>query len=227
MKIIRQIKLISSLLLSLSLLVSPIPYAQDNDSRVVSRPEKYNIAPDRSILKIYIGRAGLLSELGHNHVVVNKAITGELEYIAAPGVSSATFIIPVHKLVVDDDNERQLAGIGYESVPSESDIQGTWKNMLGPGVLDGDKYPEIKVHVNGITSLTSLNRYDIRVDFKGNQIDLNLNGQTQKTGDMIRIDAFFILSHDQLNLKPYSVLGGMLKVAEQLRFELHIEALPE
>jgi hypothetical protein len=44
---------------------------------------------------------------------------------------------------------------------------------------------------------------------------------------MIRIDAFFILSHDQLNLKPYSVLGGMLKVAEQLRFELHIEALPE
>ncbi|NNE39066.1 MAG: hypothetical protein HKN08_12230, partial [Gammaproteobacteria bacterium] len=149
------------------------------------------------------------------------------DYSHAPGSSSAKFKIPVHTLIVDDEIESRRAGNGVESLPSESDIRGTRDNMLGNRVLDGDEYPEINVQVNGMVNVNALNQYDVQLDFKGQQIMLNLEGQTYLAGDNIIIDAYFVLDHAQLNLRPFSVLGGMMKVAEQLRFELHVEAFPE
>ncbi|NNE38332.1 MAG: hypothetical protein HKN08_08510, partial [Gammaproteobacteria bacterium] len=78
--ILRKRILILVLSLNLALLVNPALYAQDGDTSLHIRPGKFIIDPDRSILKIFVGRAGLLSEMGHNHIIISKDITGELDY---------------------------------------------------------------------------------------------------------------------------------------------------
>ncbi len=223
----RQSNFILCLSLSVSLFVSQSLYAQDENARPHSGTVNYNIDPDRSILKVFVGRAGLLSEMGHNHIVTNRSISGEIEYTPAPGISTATLTLPVADFIIDDETERQLAGDGYESVPSESDIQGTQDNMLSEGLLDSENHREIRINISGETYLNSQNIYDVQLAIKDSLITLKLDTRTQRDGDILNIDAFFVLSHAQLNLRPFSVLGGMLKVAEQMRFELHLEGTSE
>lgn len=49
----------------------------------------YHIDPAQSELRILVYRAGPIAALGHNHVIVNRAVSGSVEY--AGSASSASF----------------------------------------------------------------------------------------------------------------------------------------
>lgn len=222
-------KSVLNLLLTLSLSGIHFAYSQDFRSDPVNEiqtdPKVFTIDSSRSFLRIFVGRAGLLSEMGHNHIITSKNITGSLNYLSSPKISTATFSIPAQSLIVDDESERKSAGDEYKSVPSISDKQGTTNNMLSNSVLDANKYPSIQLNVEGITKNNYLNTYNVQISIKHHVIFQELPGLTSINENTMTIDANFTLDHAQINLKPFSILGGLLRVAEQLRFELHIEAL--
>lgn len=182
----------------------------------------YEVDTGASHLKIFIGRAGLLSGMGHNHVVVNRAIEGTVSIAREPGQSRARLVVPVEAFSVDEAGEMRAAG--YESSPSASDKGATRENMLGPAVLEADKYPRV-VAVIGIEELHGTQGvFSVTLDFKGMRIGLSLPATISLSDQSLVADAGFSLEHGELGLEPFATLGGILRVARTLEFQLRLVA---
>lgn len=91
----------------------------------------FQVTSDQSILRVLVGRNGLLARMGHNHVVVSRSITGTIRFDPR-SEADAHLVIPVSELLVDETGERLRAGTGYESVPGETAKADTRTNMLRP-----------------------------------------------------------------------------------------------
>ena len=180
----------------------------------------FKVSKLNSVLRIYVGREGPLSNLGHNHVISSNDLSG---YIYLPDNIDKAFadlIIPVHDLVVDDPKERSLAGEDTLSTLSESKITNTRENMLHSDVLDTANYPEVSIHLQ-LTDLNGENAlFTIDLEFKNNRIPLRLTGTLVHDGNQLTIESRFELDHQQLGIRPFATLGGALRVAETLGFQL-------
>lgn len=188
-------------------------------------PQVFDIDTGRSILRIYIGRTGLLSSMGHNHIILNRDIVGSISVFPNPLRSTAQLTIPVQKMIVDDTQERKQAGSRYTSIPSESDKSATRTNMLGSVVLDAILFPNIYVDIKTTSIDESNNVFSINLRLKEEQISLELPANYTIDNEKILVDTSFKLNHSDLGLIPYSAIGGMLKVAQEIEFNLHIEAI--
>ena len=182
----------------------------------------YVVDSKASVLKVFVGRAGLLSGMGHDHVVVSRSLGGEFHLAAKAASSHARLELPVHDLVVDEPGEMRQAG--HDAAPPESARTGTRRNMLGPAVLDAEQYPRVTADVTVARLEDGRGDFKVTLDFRDRRIDLQLPATLSVTADRLRVDAAFSLDHAQLGLEPYSVMGGMLRVARAIEFELHVEA---
>ena len=116
----------------------------------------YRIDPARSELRILVYRAGALARFGHNHVLISRALDGEVR-LAAPGVFiGGTFdaSLAVASFAVDEPAARHDEGAEFATEPSATDVEGTRRNLLGSGVLDATAFPTLRVH--GVTGGTAI-----------------------------------------------------------------------
>jgi len=184
----------------------------------------FKVSKINSILRVYVGREGPLSNLGHNHVISSKNLSG---YIYLPDNEDNAFAdlnILVHDLIVDDIEERSLAGEDNISTLSDSNITNTLANMLNRDVLDAANYPEVSIHIQ-LTELIGENaQFNIVLNFKDNRIPLRLTGTLVRDGNQLTIESQFELDHQQLSIRQFATLGGALRVAETLGFQLLVSA---
>ena len=94
----------------------------------------YRIDPAQSLIVIEVRRGGSLARLGHDHVVASHEVTG---YIA-PGEGRADLYVALARMQIDEPALRKEAG--FDTQPTESDIEGTRSNML-THVLEAEKFP--------------------------------------------------------------------------------------
>ena len=131
-------------LLQLEAPVAPPAEFPEGDYQQLLKAGKpvYRVDPGESLVVIEVRRGGSLARLGHDHVVASHDVTG---YIA-PGEGRADLYVALAKLVVDEPELRKEAG--FDTQPSESDIEGTRSNMLGH-VLEAERYPFALIAVTG------------------------------------------------------------------------------
>jgi hypothetical protein len=184
----------------------------------------YSVDSENSILRVYVGRAGPLARLGHNHVVHTRDISGQIELAENLMNSSASFSVPVGSFIVDDQSERDRAGDGFDSQPDESAIEGTRDNMLSDEVLNAAEYNEISIAASpvGVDDTEWLLAVDIA--FQGSTFSQQLTAQVDISEAQVDVSATFTLDHEDLGLSPFSALAGSLRVAESIDFELQIHA---
>jgi len=187
-------------------------------------PGTFTISAPDSILRIYVGRAGLLGGLGHNHVVHTRGLNGSISLAPDLPDSTAEFSFAVDSLVVDDPAERERAGDGFESQPGESAIANTRENMLGPAVLAAADNPEVTVRVSTLEAGTDAWRFAVRVSLRGGNFEFELPARLTATADTLQVGADFALDHEDLGLRPFRAVAGTLRVAQELRFELRLLA---
>jgi len=90
--------------------------------------QQHNIDTEKSTLTIHVGKTGVFSGLGHEHEVSGPIHSGTAETGSRPAVE-------VHV------NARELRVTGKDE--PEKDRAEVQKTMLGPEVLDSERYPEI------------------------------------------------------------------------------------
>ena len=118
--------------------------------------QQHNLDTQKSTLTIHVGKAGVFSALGHEHVVRAPIHSGTADTGSHPAVE-------VHvdagalRVIDKDDSEKNRA-----------EVQ---KTMLGPEVLDSEHHQEIIFKSTG-TELTGHGRWTLR----GN---LTLRGKTR------------------------------------------------
>jgi len=160
--------------------------------------------PGPSTITVHVHKSGLFSMLGHEHTVTAPIAKVRLD------VQSRTVEIVVaarQMKVVDED----------VSAKDRAEIQAT---MLGPSVLDTDKFPEIRFHSADVEEVGG-HRYRVKgkLDLHGVTKDLSFEVSRNVEGVY---EGRTKLKQTDFGIQPVSVAGGTVKVKDELEIEFHI-----
>jgi hypothetical protein len=208
--------------LVLLLVVSPL--AAQPVEEVPEDFELYEIDAGASDVHWLVYRAGAFSRFGHNHVISVGEMTGRV--LVHPELHQSTFEIeiPVAALVVDDPALRAELGEEFDSVPTAEDVAGTRTNMLSPSVLDGSDHPVLRITGTGPSGERGSETLDVTIEILGRLIPAVLPTTVSLDGDTLEAAGEFRLTHEQLGMKPFSVMMGALQVGEPLDFTYRLSA---
>ena len=185
----------------------------------------FQIDAARSDIHLLVYRAGLISQLGHNHVVSVGDLKGTIYLHPGLDHSKVELEIPVDRLIVDDPALRRQEGEAFSTQPSKEDIEGTRANMLGQQLLNAKRYPVIKLTgTSGRVSDKRTATINVSVELLGRTIELAVPATLRQTGDELEVSGALKVSHAQLGLTPFSALLGTLQVADKMDLKYRIRA---
>lgn len=174
----------------------------------------YRIEPASSIVVIEVRRGGSLARLGHDHVVASHDVQG---YVL-PADARADLYVPLAALVVDEPALRVAAH--FDTTPSEADIAGTRRNMLGR-VLDVDAYPFAQVRVRGVDA----NHVDADIALHGVSRAVRVPIDLAIDAKRVDVSGDLTLRQTDFGIVPLSILGGAVQVQDELALHFTLHAL--
>jgi polyisoprenoid-binding protein YceI len=185
----------------------------------------YEIDPAQSELRVLVYRAGPLARLGHNHVIINRALAGWVD--AQEPLSSASFSlrVPVAEFVVDDAQARSEEGADFSTAVPDDAKAGTRHNMLGAALLDAERYPTVTLTSTGIRQQPGALLATMTVDLKGRESVLGVPFMLERAADRIAASGTAVLRQSELGLSPFSVMLGALQVQDEITVKFKLIAL--
>jgi hypothetical protein len=176
----------------------------------------YQIDSADSELRVLVYRAGPLAGLGHNHVMVNRAMTGLVQVGGDVSASSFSLNVPVDEFVVDDARARSEEGGDFSGDISEDARAGTRSNMLSAAVLNGLKYPSIVVKSVALAGTPAALSADLEVSVAGHSVRISTPLILQGDAHRMTATGSVQLRQTALGLAPYSLMHGALQVQDAL-----------
>jgi hypothetical protein len=187
-------------------------------------PGEYPIDSSGSELRLLVYRAGPLGNLGHNHVLVNRAVTGRVQIGAGVSASSFSLRMRADGFVVDDAQSRQEEGADFPGDIAEDAKAGTRRNMLGGAVLNAAEFPDITVKSASLTGTLNELNADLEISAAGHTSRMSVPLGLQGDAHHFIAAGTMELRQTALGLTPYSLLHGALQVqdAMQLKFKITV-----
>jgi hypothetical protein len=178
---------------------------------VVARPghaQPRAIDAKRSTVTVRAFKSGLFRAFADDHVIVAPLAEGSLDDSSTP---SARFAIDVRGMRVLDPKL---------SPSNRNEVQ---TRMLGPEVLDADRFPQIRFRSLAITRQGGADRWSI-------QGDLEVHGRSRPVRvDVVRDHGHYTgstsLRQSEFGITPISIAGGTVKVKDELKIDFDIVAL--
>jgi len=181
----------------------------------------YRIDSAQSLIVIEVRRGGSLARLGHDHVVASHEVTG---YIA-PGEGRADLYVALARMQIDEPALRSEAG--FDTQPTESDIEGTRSNML-THVLEAEKFPFAVIGVKDVEAKEKRTTLALAVTLHGMTRTLQAPAEIEIDEKSIGVSGKLAFNQTDFGIRPYALLGGAIAVRDglALRFRLRARRLP-
>ena len=185
----------------------------------------YRIDGGHSEIRLLVYRAGPMSKFGHNHVMVNHAVSGWVA--AADGVQGASLSlrVPVADFVVDQPQARAAEGADFSEEVSDEARDGTRHNMLSEGCLDGDRYPSITLTSRAVGVVDGKPVATFAVNIAGHESTLIVPFTLEASPDRVSGSGSFVLRQSDLGLVPFSILLGALQVQNDITVKFNLVAV--
>lgn len=179
----------------------------------------FQVEPERSALIVYVYRGGTLARLGHDHVVSSRTLQGYVLLADGQAEGRADLYVGVADMTVDDPELRAEAG--FDTQPSEKDIQGTRANMLDK-VLEARRYPFVEIRADIAMGAPPRVLLDVDFTWHGVRRRISVPADLRIEDDTLRASGEFEVWQSAFGIEPFSVLGGALRVEDRLdiRFEI-------
>lgn len=176
--------------------------------------------PAASLLTIRVYRGGALARAGHNHLIASHALTGWVRVPEDIGRTTFEIRFPVNELVVDEEELRAKEGPDFPpGVPADAK-EGTKRNMLGPSLLEGERYPEIVLQSEAVRASEA----QVRVIVRDRASSVIVPSSYEIEGDVLRVRGEFPLKQTDVGITPFSLFGGALKVLDEMKIRVEIVA---
>ncbi len=205
--------------------LSQLPVAPDGHNAAGPsgrRWHHYAIDPNHSLLSVKVFRSGRLARLGHNHIISTSQLSG---WIVGDGDQiMADLFVRLDQLDVDSPVLRAAAGPEFASSPSDDDIADTRANMLSGKVLDASQFPFLRFEVDRLESDTLGTRAVGRLTISGLSRDVKIPIKIAGNTKQSRVTASFDVRQSDFAIKPFTVLGGALGTADQLKVHITLVA---
>lgn len=184
----------------------------------------YSIREDLSDVRFLVYRAGPLASFGHNHVIRATQMQGDIYLGHDLQHSGFTLILPVKDFQVDTPEARAVEGPDFVTQPSAQAIQGTYNHMLGAGELDAADYPDIRIRSIGFAGPEWQSDATVRIELHGVQRDLTVPITLEHCGNQLLASGTFQIKQSDFGIRPFSILGGGLQVADTVKVRFHLVA---
>jgi polyisoprenoid-binding protein YceI len=157
----------------------------------------------QSAITVKVFKSGLFSGFAHDHVIVAPIARADVD----PARLTAEITVVTKEMKVTDP------GV---SDKDRADIQST---MLGPKVLDQEKYPEIHFKSTRIEQ-TSPEHFRVMgvLELHGAKKEMTF----EVTGSGDHYHGSTKLKQSDFGIKPISLFGGSVKVKDQLELEFDV-----
>lgn len=167
------------------------------------------IDPKRSTVTVRVFKSGLFRAFADDHVIEAPLAEGSLDDSATPSV----------RIAIDVRSMRVL-----DPGLSPKDLQEVQTRMLGPEVLDADRFQHIRFRSVAIERADA-DRWSVRGE-------LEVHGQTRPvTVNVVRDQGHYkgstSLKQSEFGITPISIVGGTVKVKDQMKIDFDIVAATE
>src|SRR6266700_1065033 len=181
----------------------------------------FRVDSPESLVVIEVRRGGSLARLGHDHVVASHEVGG---YVA-PDEGRADLYVQLERLEVDEAALRAEAG--FDTQPTESDIEGTRANML-VRVLEADRFPFALIRVSGADARQGNATLSVAITLHGVTRAVQAPARIDADADLIEVSGRLSFDQTDFGITPYSLLGGAIAVRNgvDLRFRIRARRLP-
>src|SRR6266705_2847479 len=177
----------------------------------------FRVDPRESLVVIEVRRAGSLARLGHDHVVASHEIGG---YVA-PDEGRADLVVALARLAVDEPALRAEAG--FDTQPTESDIEGTRSNMLEK-VLEAEKFPFALIGVSGANTRRGDVTLSVAITLHGSTRTLQVPARIDADASGMNVTGRLSFGQTDFGITPYSLLGGAIAVKDHVELRFRIRA---
>jgi hypothetical protein len=202
--------------------VAPPPIQPFSVLQALPPAGSYQIDSQNSELRVLVYRAGALANLGHNHVMVNHAMTGVVQVGDGISASSFSLEVPVESFVVDDADARREEGVDFTGDIPEDAKAGTRHNMLSAAQLNAAEFPEISVAGATLSgTFGALNAY-LTISVAGHEASVTVPFSLQGDAHTLTAVGSLALRQTALGITPYSLLHGALEVEDVMQLKFRI-----
>lgn len=202
----------------------PAPTTPGVNQPVPAGYTRYRVIPGKSDVRVLVYREGPMARLGHNHVLRSQALVGDV-ILGKPGAEPRfSLVLPVASFSVDEAGLRAEEGEDFPAPVSDDAIAGTRKNLLSEALLDGAKYPDIRLKSSKVSGLAPDYSIAVAVEIRGQVHKLQVPVHVVQRGDELQATGHLTVTHGQLGLTPFTVMGGLLSVRDEIRLRFRIVA---
>jgi len=186
----------------------------------------YQLVPEGSLLKVMVFRGGPLARAGHNHVIASRTMRGTAWVPNDPTHASFEIHVPVQELTIDEPGLRAEEGPDFSAEVPDSAREGTKKNMLGEAMLDGARYPEVILRSERMDSGSAGLLAQVSVSVRDQVRTVAVPLTYEMKADELLVRGELRLKQTDIGLTPFSLLGGALRVEDEMtvKFSLLVRA---
>lgn len=181
----------------------------------------YRIQSEESLVLVRVGRAGKMAHLGHDHAVASIDVQGFVELAADPSASRAEIAMPLLNLLVDEPEYRQRLELDKEI--SSDDVAGTYSNMRK--VLEAELFPWVKVDASFAAADAVPPVLKVSITMHGEAHEYLLPVQLEVSDERLSVSGALVIKQSDFGLVPFSAVGGLLQVADELEIEFDLHAV--
>jgi hypothetical protein len=187
----------------------------------------YRVVPADSLLTILVFRGGALAKAGHNHVIASHTLSGTAWVPEDPGRASFEVHVPVNDFTIDEPALRALEGKEFAAQVPDSAREGTRKNMLSEPMLDGARYPEVVLSSGTLEPGSEGMLAQVSVPIHGQTRTITVPIRYELNGNELNAQGQLALKQTDLGLTPFSLLGGALRVEDEMTVKFSVVARAE
>jgi len=165
---------------------------------------------------VFVGKKGL----GHDHAVSGSLQAGSIRLDA--GEQAGTLVFDMRSFRADTADARRALGLPGETDPGTQ--RQVTENMLGPDVLDVARHPAATLEIRSALPATRAvapgrRAYDLAGVFTlhGVSRPVVIPAEVERIGAIDRLSGGFAIRQTDFGMRPYTKLGGVVGVADELR----------
>lgn len=188
--------------------------------------QEWAIDASTGYFRVILLKEGLLSGLGHDHVIDARDVRGEI----AIADSSSSVHLEINAAGLEVDLDASRADEGLRKTVGESDRANIRAKMRGPKGLDVRRFPFIRFDSSSIERVESLEgiwQVEGTFSLHGSTGTLEFPVALTERPGGYWVSGYVRIRPSDYGVKPFSVAGGLIKVQDEamVKFNLGLKAL--
>lgn len=184
----------------------------------------HELVPERSELYVLVDREGVLSFLGHEHVIAPRQWEGSFCWRPeVPEEASGEVVVATAALVIDAARDREAVGMGEG--PSAEDVEEIQEKLLDAERLHAEAHPELRLSVRELEGSTEgqlTARGEIQIRGSSREVEFPVEVEDDGSGEL-RVAGRFRLRQTDVGIEPESV-ARVVRVADEVEIRFDVIA---